>query len=78
MIFLSDDFLAMSPAPQGKATEWDLTVGVRRFFAIAVKLPMDLQMVLCNRIFGSGKDIVLTKSSEPGFRKLATGQPLME
>jgi len=42
-----------------------------RFFLIATRLPMALQMVLCNRKFGSGKDHVLTKDSEPAFKKLA-------
>ena len=41
-----------------------------RFFRIAQSLPMELQMVLCNRVFGSGKDHVLTKHSEPAFKKL--------
>ena len=43
-----------------------------RFFRIAQALPMELQMVLCNRVFGSGKDHVLTKHSEPAFKKLGS------
>jgi len=43
----------------------------RRFFRITSQLPLDLQMVLCNRIFGSPRDIILSRDSEPGFRLLA-------
>ena len=42
--------------------------GSARFFAIASKLPMELQMVLCNRLFGLARDVVLSKFSEPAFR----------
>jgi len=42
-----------------------------RFFAIAGRLPMDLQMVLCNITFKSPKDLVLTKFSEPEFKRLS-------
>ena len=45
-------------------------VGVARFFVVAEKLPMELQMVLANRVFGAGKDGVLRKVSEKAFRKL--------
>jgi len=42
----------------------------RRFFKITSQLPLDLQMVLCNRIFGSPRDIILSRDSEPGFQLL--------
>ena len=42
----------------------------RRFFRMASQLPLDLQMVLCNRVFGSPKDIIHSRDSEPGFRLL--------
>ena len=41
-----------------------------RFFQIAQALPMELQMMLCNRVFGAGKNNVLTQHSEPAFKKL--------
>ena len=41
-----------------------------RFFAIASQLPLELQMVLCHRAFGSRKDLILIKHSEPAFKKL--------
>lgn len=42
-----------------------------RFFKIAMRLPMELQMMLCNILFDYGKDVILTKDSEPAFRSLA-------
>ena len=42
-----------------------------RFFAITKRLPMELQMVVCNRAVGSAKDTILTKDSEPAFMTLA-------
>ena len=33
-------------------------------------LPIELQMVLCNRVFGAAKGTALTKHSEPAFKKL--------
>jgi len=42
-----------------------------RFFSIIQKLPMELQMILCNRAVGSYKDSILTNDSEDAFRSLA-------
>jgi len=38
-----------------------------RFFAIAEQLPIDLQMVLCNRLYNVSKDIVSFCDSEAAF-----------
>jgi hypothetical protein len=67
VVFLSDDFLTLKAVRQPLTASEDRA---RRFFIIALALPMELQMVLCNRLFASGKDIVLGKHSEPAFRKL--------
>ena len=62
VVFLCDELLTVSPkSPSLKAA---------RFFRIALFLPMELQMLMCNRVFGSGKDHVLTKHSEPAFKGL--------
>jgi len=45
--------------------------GFRRFFRIAAQLPLELQMVLCHRMVGSGKDVVPGKDSEVAFKCLA-------
>ena len=70
LIFLSDRFFLlksakeMEPEPENRKKIW-------RFLAIALALPMELQMMMCNRIYGSSKDLVLTKQSEPAFKALA-------
>lgn len=41
-----------------------------RFFRIASSLPMELQMILCNRLAGRGGNFVLVKDLEPALRKM--------
>ena len=62
VVFHADSFATVN---EGKAHS-----DSRRFFKITSQLPLDLQMVLCNRIFGSPRDIILSKYSEPGFQLL--------
>ena len=66
-VFLCDDLLQLKPAahpahPTAAATT--------RFFAIASKLPMELQMIICHRAVGSAKDNILSKDSEVAFKSL--------
>jgi len=61
MVLIADNFLSLNPSLK----EQEAT----RFFAIGHTLPIELQMVLCNRVFASPKDIVLTRHSEPAFRE---------
>jgi len=42
-----------------------------RFFSIVTQLPLELQMVLCFREVGSGKEIIPGKESEMAFKSLA-------
>ena len=42
-----------------------------RFFSIAAQLPLELQMVLCYRVMGSNKELILGKEREAAFRELA-------
>jgi len=42
-----------------------------RFFNISRSLPLELQMVLCYRVVGSGKEIIPGKDSEVAFKELA-------
>ena len=42
-----------------------------RFFAITMRLPMELQMIVCNRCFGSVKEGILRRESEAAFKSLA-------
>lgn len=45
--------------------------GQRTFFAIACRLPLDLQMVLCNRVAGSGQSFIGGEDREGAYRLLA-------
>jgi len=63
-IFLCDDLLQITQ----ERTSPEAAI---RFFRIVRRLPMELQMMLCNRLFGSPQNHVLTKHSEPAFKKLA-------
>jgi hypothetical protein len=40
------------------------------FFAIAKKLPTELQMILCHRVYRSGRDTILLKDSETSLKSL--------
>ena len=63
-VFLCDDFLRIrKPDSNSKAG---------RFLRIVSRLPMELQMVLCHRVYGSDKDNIPSKDSEPAFRHLAS------
>ena len=62
VVFVSDLFLTRRP---------DTPENVARFLAIASRLPLDLQMVLCNRTFGSPREIVSVRHTETAFQWLA-------
>ena len=64
-VFLCDGLLQLKPAshPAG--------IAASRFFIIASKLPMELQMVLCHRMFDSMKQNNFSKDSEAAFKSLA-------
>jgi len=62
VVFVSDGLLqikATTPSPAA------------RFFNIARRLPLELQMVLCFRLVGSDKEIIHSKDSEVAFKELA-------
>ena len=68
IVFLCDDLLQLKPV---LATSSNPTAAAALFFAISSKLPMELQMVLCHRVVGSVKHILL-KDSEAAFKSLAS------
>ena len=49
----------------------DSTPPAARFFRIASRLPLELQVILCYRKVGSSKDIISGKDSEAAFKSLA-------
>jgi len=65
-VFHCDDLLQLKPAKQKGQT-----AAAARFFVIASKLPMELQMILCHRAVGSMKLHILLKDSEAAFKSLA-------
>jgi len=62
-VFLCDDLLQLKPDAAATTT-------TSRFFSIASKLPLELQMVLCHRAVGSMKQNILRKDSENAFKDL--------
>jgi hypothetical protein len=63
IVFLCDDFLRIKTTTINNNTA--------RFFQIAKRLPMELQMVLCHRTYHSAADSILSSQSEPAFRCVA-------
>jgi len=62
VIFFSDSFAIIS--------ERTAHADTKRFFGICARLPLEVQMIICNKAFGSPKDIILSRDSEPGFQLL--------
>ena len=69
-VFLCDELLQLKPA-HATSTPATTSTNATRFFIIAKKLPMELQMVLCHRAVGSGKQNIRHKDSEAAFKSLA-------
>lgn len=65
-VYLSDGYLRI---PEGFKPEKEKEV---KFFVLISRLPLDLQMVLCNRVFDLGHSIIKRNHSEKGFIKFAT------
>ena len=61
VVFVSDGLLEIK----------DTTTTAARFFSIARRLPLELQMMLCHRVVGSAKEIISGKDSEVAFKELA-------
>ena len=71
VVFLCDDLLHLKPASHLAAIPDHAAAAATRFFAIASKLPLELQMMLCHRAVGSMKQNILLKYSEAAFKSLA-------
>jgi len=75
-VFLCDGLLQLKPPAAGStgATAAGAAGGIGgalRFFTLASKLPMELQMILCHRVVGSVEDNILSQDSEAAFKALA-------
>ena len=65
-VFLCDDILRLRTFPLH-----NLNPPAVRFFGMISRLPMELQMIVCRRAFGSSKDRVRMADSELAFRNIA-------
>ena len=68
IVFLCDGLFQLKPALVALTPA---AAAASRFFAMAERLPMELQMVLCHRVLGSRKQNVLQEESEAAFKALA-------
>ena len=62
VVFVSDGLLQINGTTPSPAA---------RFFSIVAQLPLEIQMVLCFRRVGSGKEIISGKDSEVAFKLVA-------
>jgi ankyrin repeat protein len=73
VVFLSDDLLTLkadNTSSSSSSSSSNKEDKAKRFFGIARRFPLELQMIVCNRMFGSVKNNVHTSISEPAFKKL--------
>ena len=75
IVFLSDDLLDIkrlnNTANTDRKSKQHKSV---KFLNVSRRLPMELQMLLCHRVFGSTKHNVTSTESEAAFRRLAKVQ----
>lgn len=69
VIYVTDGYMMIPKYPVEDADSWRSKT--KRFLEVAMRLPLDLQMVLCNRAIGLGHSIVKRVHSEKGFKKFA-------
>lgn len=69
VVFLCDGFLRLP--------EDHHSLKSGRFFSTCSRLPLDLQMLVCHRVFGSAKEVVLSGDSELAFGWWVSG-PLIQ
>jgi len=63
MVFVSDGLLQINDTP--------ITTPAARYFNIARRLPLELQMMLCFRQVGSDQEIIPSNEREGAFKELA-------
>jgi hypothetical protein len=74
--FSCDDLLKLKKPLQHESKQFE---NQARFFKIATRLPMELQMVLSQCVCGSSRENVLSKDSDIAFRALAVKEiPFVE
>lgn len=63
-----DDYLALKSAEQTGNNENHQIAA--RFFQVASRLPMELQMVLCNRLYGLERTLIPAKDRDEAIREI--------
>lgn len=71
VVFVSDALLGIGEGATA-------TTPASRFFRIALRLPLELQMLLCNKAAGSGNETIYGRDSEVAFKELAKGVLMQE
>jgi hypothetical protein len=65
VVMMCDDFLIIKP------THAHPVNNISRFFNSAKTLPMELQMILCNRVYNQSKNTIRATEAEQGFKFIA-------
>lgn len=63
LVLLCDDYLSLGEGSAGM----EATI---RCFSILTGMPMELQMVICRRVFGKGGDMFMSELLEPALRHI--------
>ena len=66
IVFLSDDFLNLRCSADG------VPDSIGRFLAMSMSLPLELQMIVSQRVAGLGKDVITSAASETAFLHLVS------
>ena len=68
VVFLSDEFCLVRIPPDNPSLEFS---NASRFFRIAAQLPMELQMVLCHKVYESTGTNITSRETESAFAYVA-------
>jgi Leucine-rich repeat (LRR) protein len=74
VVLLSDKFITLRPV-LSEESHTESKQSIRRFFQIAEKLPLELQQVLANRAYASGRDFITSRDFEARFRNVHGSVP---
>ena len=64
LVFYSDEYVSFVEG------DGELLNRTRRFFGLARRLPLELQMTLCNVTCGLGRPIIAKSLSEAAFKRM--------
>jgi len=71
VVFLCDGYFDLVQQENKEGADHDIAYQTTtRFFKFTKRLPMELQMVLCNRVFGLSRDVISLADTEEGLKAL--------